>query len=218
MFIKLRSFTTILRLGLGAVCAASMAFAYAETQVEGEDVEEVIVTEQRLPDDLNPVRIQRIRDANGKGARLYRHGNYGEAFPYLLTAAKRGFKLAQARVGYIYQEGLGGVQRDAIAAIGWVGVAAASETTPEIRSHFKAMMKAVPETFRPQAEAIVADYRARYGGDAVGNHCENRRLAGTHISRLKCTFDDEFDFRDGIQTAEIDGLLSVPTIPPPQEN
>ena len=208
---------------MAAVVGASGSFAEEAEPASGEvgdvgDVEEVVVTEQRLePGNLNPISIQRLRDANGKGARLYRHGRYGKAFPHLLAAAKSGFKLAQARVGYIYQEGLGGIQRDAFAAIGWMGVAATHETTPEILAHFKAMMQVVPDQFKPKAEAIVADYRVRYGSEAAGIHCEKQRAAGTHISRLKCVFDNEFDFRDGIDSALIGDLLAVP-IPPPDEN
>lgn len=220
---ELRNFTAGLRFCVLGVLTLAMPVsttlcAQAEEQADRDDVEEVIVTEQRLPEELNPVQMQRVRDANGKGARLYRHGKYGEAFPYLLAAAKRGFKLSQARVGYIYQEGLGGVERNAFAAIGWMGVAATADTTPEIRKHFKAMMKAVPEPFRPQAESIVADYRERYGSENVGTHCYNTRWAGTHISRLTCTFDNEFDFRDGVDSNDLDGLLNAPTLPPPEEN
>ena len=202
-----------------ATGAAAVAHgAVADEQTFADDMEEVLVTEKPLDaDDLKPIMMQRVRDANGRGARLYRHGRYADAFPHLLAAAKRGFKLAQARVGYIYQEGLGGVQRDAYAAIGWLGVAATHDTTPEILAHYKAMMKAVPEPFRPHAEEIVADYRERYGASTVGLHCANERLAGTHISRLKCVFDNEFEFRDSLDSAVIGDILAVP-IPPPEEN
>lgn len=205
-----------LLLGLAGLPAAG---AETPRKAVGDDVEEVVVTEERIaPEDFNPVLMQRVRDSNGRGARLYRQGRYRDAFPYLLAAAKRGFKLAQARVGYIYQEGLGGVNRDAFAAIGWIGAAATHDTTPEIRAHFKAMLAAVPAPFKPQAEAIVADYRSRYSGDAVGMSCENRRLAGTHISRLKCVFDNEFDFRDGVDAALMGDLFTPATIPPPEQN
>ena len=42
--------------------------------------------------------MQQIYDLRGVGACLYGKGRYEEAFPYLQAAARKGFKLAQARL------------------------------------------------------------------------------------------------------------------------
>ncbi len=170
-----------------------------------ESIEEIIVEGRR--DKINPIRMARVRSDNGRGSRLYRHGKYGEAFPYLYSAAENGFKLAQARISYIYQLGLGGVPRDAKAAIGWIGVAASPTTAPQIRNYFKKFMDHIPEKHMPQVSEIVEEYTARYGSKSVGLFCKNARLAGTHISRLKCDFKDEYNFRDGIDDAlNVEGI------------
>ncbi len=166
-------------------------------QADSNDpIEEILVEGEQTNADLNPVEMGRLRDDSGEGARLYRRKRYREAYPLLLSAAENGFKYAQARVSFIYQQGLGGVKADARAAIGWLGVAASPVTAPEIMNYYKKFMDAIPEDRRPAAEQIVAEYRARYDSDAMGLHCQRERMAGTHVSRLKCEFEEEFDARD----------------------
>ncbi len=164
-------------------------------------IEEVIVTGERQQD-INPVVMSEIYNSSGKGGWLYRKGRYEEAFPHLLAAAQQGFKLAQARVSYLYQRGLG-VPRDAEAAIGWLGVAATPATTPEIRDYYKRVMAHFPESYGPRIEEIVDFYIAKYGSEATRVNCENTRLAGTHISRLKCDFLDAPDYRDVLDSGDL---------------
>lgn len=159
-----------------------------------EYVEEVVVIgEQQTPYFvMDPVTIQRIRDDHGKGSRLYRQKRYEEAYPYLINAARSGFKLSQARVGFMYHKGLGGINRDGVAAIGWIGVAASGTTSPEIRDYFKAIMRQVPEEHLETVRQIVAQYEHDFGSDATGVTCDNTRMAGFHASRLKCDHEDEY--------------------------
>jgi len=164
-------------------------------------IEEVIVTGERQQD-INPVVMSEIYNSNGKGGWLYRKGRYEEAFPHLLAAAQQGFKLAQARVSYLYQRGLG-VPRDAEAAIGWLGVAATPATSPEVRDYYKRVLAHFPESYGPRIEEIVEFYIAKYGSDATRVDCENTRLAGTHISRLKCDFRDAPDYRDVLDSGDL---------------
>jgi|TARA_Y100000310_G_scaffold58867_1_gene54188 hypothetical protein len=164
-----------------------------------EPIEEIVVEGRRVR--INPIGMARVRNDSGRGGRLYRQGKFAEAFPYLQSAAENGFKFAQARISYIYQLGLGGVPRDARAAIGWIGVAASRTTAPQIRDYFKKFMDQIPQEQMPQVSEIVEEYRARYGSKAAGLFCKNARLAGTHISRLKCDFKDEYNFRDALDNA-----------------
>jgi hypothetical protein len=175
-----------------------------DAAVAGESVEEaveevLVIGEKRKRPYLkmDAVTLSRIRNDGGKGARLYRQKRYEEAFPLLLRAAEGGMKMAQARVGYIYHKGLGGVERDGEAALGWIGVAASGTTSPEIRNYFKAVMAEVPDNYVQVAEEIIAAYDGKYGDAATGFRCDMERQAGTHISRLKCDHEDEWD-RDDI--------------------
>lgn len=53
------------------------------------------------------------------GKKLYDQGNYKEAFPFLLQAAKNNVGDAQHRVGYMYHQGLGGTQQNYSEAKYW---------------------------------------------------------------------------------------------------
>ena len=174
-----------------------------QAAADGSDVEDVIVVVGERGAAEAPVLMNEVTSANGKGGWLYRNRRYKEAFPYLLTAAEHGFKLAQARVSYIYQQGLGDVPRNADAAIGWLGVAASPTTTPEVRNYYLRVLDQFPQEYRGRIDEIVAEYRQKYGASATRVDCENDRLAGTHISRLKCDFRDAPIYRDALESDEI---------------
>ena len=131
-----------------------------------------------------------VYDARRTGADLYRRGRYEEAFPHLLVAARRGFKFAQARVGFLYQQGLGTPQ-DPEAAIGWLGVAAKGETMPEIRNHFNALWEKIPDVYRPRLREVIDGFDAKYGARANRVACDTSHKAGTFTKRLTCRFMDE---------------------------
>jgi hypothetical protein len=170
------------------------------------DMDDILVEGEKT--EIDPVMMGRIRYDHGRGARLYRAGKYEEALPYLLVAAKRGFKLSQARVSYIYHQGFGDIPRDAEAAIGWLGAAASPTSNPEIRNYFKRFRAGLPVEYHAVFDSIVEDYVARYGSKAVGMDCTNTRQAGTHISNLKCDFKDEYEFRDGLDDGSISEGIS----------
>lgn len=205
---------------LALVPAAIAASAFA---VEGEgnpgrladdglgssDVEEVIVTAERPEAGIVlPIEyMQQTYEARGKGSCFYRRGKYEEAFPYLLAAAKRGFKFAQARVGYLYERGIG-VSRDPYAAVGWYAVAAEGRTHPEIRTYFNAAWRRIPEQHLPRFEAVAQEYRTTYGAKAHRVTCDLDRAMGSYLPRLTCRFADEAvhnDYRDLIRLIEDGG-------------
>lgn len=144
-----------------------------------------------------------IRDVHTKGGELYRRRHYKEAFPYLLFAAREGFKVSQARLSFIYQQGLGGVTRDGESAIGWLGVAASRKSSPEISNYYAAQRELVPEDLVPHIDEIVDSYIAEYGSDATNIYCDNTRPAASHISTLKCDHQLEFEYRDILHRDEI---------------
>ena len=134
--------------------------------------------------------MQQIYDLRGVGSCLYAKGRYIEAFPYLRAAARSGFKLAQARLAFLYQQGLG-TKRDPHAAIGWYGVAATGTTLPEIRNGYKRIMRRIPEEQRPAVAELVDEYREQYGADRHRVDCDLSVRAGTFLKKLTCRFRDE---------------------------
>ena len=164
----------------------------ADEGLRSSEVEEVIVTAERPePGIVLPIEyMQQTYEARGKGSCLYQRGNYEEAFPYLLAAAKRGFKFAQARVGYLYQQGIG-VAQDPYAAVGWFAVAAEGRTHPEIRSYFKDVWRRIPEEYLARFEAVAEEYRTEYGATAHRVACDLDRALGSYLPKLTCRFADE---------------------------
>ncbi|MEM7363337.1 MAG: hypothetical protein AAF525_04900 [Pseudomonadota bacterium] len=142
------------------------------------------------------------RDADSIGAQHYRKGDYEQAFPYLQKAARNGFKMAQARISHIYLNGLGGIDRNVQAGIGWLGVAADRPTSPEIRKSLKDLRKQIPAERRARFDQVVDAYREEYHPSKLGVKCTNERSAGSHISRLKCDYTESRNLDDEIQLEE----------------
>lgn len=134
--------------------------------------------------------MQQTYDSRGKGACFYRKGRYEEAFPYLQAAARKGFKLAQARLGFLYQQGLG-TDRDPYAAVGWYSVAAVGTTLPEIRNYFTDVWRRIPEEHQPRFEAVVKEYRANYSARHHRVDCDFSHRLGTFQKQLTCRFRDD---------------------------
>ena len=156
------------------------------------DIEEIVVTAPRPERGKVPSyeRVFQIYESRRKGAWLYQQGRYDEAFPHLLAAAQSGFKFAQARVGFLYQQGLG-TEQDPYAAVGWIGLAAEGDSHPEIKNYFRNLWERIPEDYEPSLEAVIDEYREKYSAKANRVGCDMSRKAGTHIKFLTCRFMDE---------------------------
>ena len=157
-----------------------------------DNIEEIVVTAPRPERGKVPSyeRVFQIYESRRKGAWLYQQGKYEEAFPHLLAAARSGFKFAQARVGFLYQQGLGTPQ-DPYAAVGWLGLAAEGTSHPEIKNYFRDLWARIPEPYVPGLEAVIDDYRGKYSAKANRVGCDMSRTAGSHIRKLTCRFMDE---------------------------
>lgn len=175
------------------------ATASADESVEYESttMEEQVVTEVRRVIE-NAFSFNDFHQVNDRGEYYYRIGRYKDAFPYLLASAKRGFKIAQAQVGYIYLTGQGVIKPSKATALGWLGVAASPKSDPEIKNYYKDLLKTIPEHLKPKLELVVQDFIAKYGTEATGMSCDHIRRAGTHVSDLKCNFEGEFEHRDAL--------------------
>lgn len=184
---------------------APVAAAQAGELADPDDVEEVIVSAERLP---VPSRIEMMDtyQAQGQGTKHFRRRDYGRAYPHLVTAAKRGFKTAQARLAYIYLHGLGGIPYDPVRGVGWLSVAASPETMPWIRRYSKRIWKIVPERYVTDLEIVADRYRAKYGRGATGVSCNRNRRAGTHRTALTCLFDHEALHEDPLMREALLGV------------
>ena len=182
---------------LSTVLPAHAASPAEPERADPEDVEEVIVSADRLP---VPSRIE-VMDtyqAQGQGTKHFRRRDYARAYPHLLAAAKRGFKTAQARLAYIYLHGLGGIPYDPVRGVGWLSVAASPETMPWIRRYSKRIWKVVPDRYVADLELVADRYRAKYGRGETGVSCNRNRRAGTHQTVLTCLFDHESVHEDAL--------------------
>ena len=140
--------------------------------------------------------ISEVYEAANRGSQLYREKRYKEALPFLVVAAKRGFKWAQASAADIYLHGRGGVPADLEAGIGWLGVAAQPRTSNSILQYYKESRDLMPERFTEAAlDAIVADYRAEYGNNEHRVACRFDTDPGNawsfNFKTLRCHFIDE---------------------------
>lgn len=176
--------------------------AVAATVEEVEDferttMEEMVVSEVREQIE-NAFTYNDFHTVKDRAEYYYRIGRYKDAFPYLLASAKRGFKIAQAQVGYIYLTGQGVVKPSKATALAWLGVAASPRSDPEIKNYYKDLMKTVPEELKPKVEELVQSFIDTYGPKATGMSCIHVRRAGTHVSDLKCNFKGEFEHRDAL--------------------
>jgi hypothetical protein len=147
--------------------------------------------------------------ARSKGSLLYRQGKFAEAFPYLLVAAKRGFKLAQARVGFLFQQGLG-TERDGEAAIAWLALSSTPDTLPEIRNYFRQQWAKIPPEYLPYLEEVIEEYREAFGDRENRVVCDMSRKAGTHFEKLTCRFMDESFYQDFSEAINSD--VAIPQI------
>lgn len=185
---------------LGAEVPVGLQEPETDVEFTGDIEDEIIVTAEKLArgEIPSPTYIVQTYSVVNRGSRLYREGKYKEALPHLVTAAKRGFKWAQARTGDIYLHGRDGVPRDIEAGIGWLGVAAKPETDPAIRNYFRDAMAEVRPEHLLYFATIVAEYRRQWSSDGYRVTCERApRIDGIHgsqslrMKQLRCAFMDE---------------------------
>ena len=175
----------------------------ADMAIDGYgDVEEMVVVAPIItaqPPEFGQIPsgafISQVYEAASRGAELYREKRYKEALPFLVIAAKRGFKWAQASAADIYLHGRGGAAVDLEAGIGWLGVAAQPRTTNSIMEFYTESRALLPERYTPEAvEEIVSNYRSEYGNLNHRVACRHQPIDpgwSMRIKNLRCHFIDE---------------------------
>ncbi len=196
----------IARLALLMVLAvpAVAAESVAEQGPSRDDIEEITVTAPRpekfeLPDVEFVIETYSSRR---KGAELYNDGHYEEAFPHLLAAAQRGFKMAQARVGYLYLSGLG-VEQDVETAIVWLSVASRGSTAPEIRNYLRPLWEKIPASYVPELNERIEEYDAIYGAKVNRVGCDFSQTTRSRIKKLSCRYMDQCRYWTTAATPEL---------------
>ena len=184
--------------GTGADCPRGDT-PVEEVRVVGERVVEMSLAERR-----------EIYQQLAQGRRLYSDSQYKRAFPFLLNTAKHGFKDAQARVGYIYLNGLGEVARDSTVAVGWFGVAASGNSSPDIKNYFNDIWSRIPEEHVPYFREVVEEHESRYGEHATGVTCDLHRPVRSFVKRLSCYFK-----MDQLLMDELAPLIKEHSMSPP---
>ena len=165
------------------------------------DIEEMVVTapvitapEPEFGQIPSGQFISQVYDAFSQGAHLYKRKRYKEALPFLLAAAKRGFKWAQASAADIYLHGRGGVPVDLEAGIGWLGTAAEPRTAHSIVEFYEESRALLPTQYTPEAvDAIVAGYRDQYANSQHRVACRSAAFDTSWSIRIKsvrCHFID----------------------------
>ena len=166
--------------------------ADAESQGAERPLEEMTVTARRV---LNAQDRRRIYAELAEAKKLYSRNQIEAALPYLLSTAAHGFKDSQAKVGHIYLQGLGSVERDSQQAVGWLGVASSGATSPTIRNYFNDVWERIPEHYVPHFEEVVDEFTRKYGEGATGMVCKLDRPLRSHQKKLACFFKE--DVEDG---------------------
>ena len=185
-------------------------------------VEEVRVTGERVVE-LSLDERREIYRQLAQGRRLYSDSQYKRAFPFLLNTAKHGFKDAQARVGYIYLNGLGEVARDSTVAVGWFGVAASGNSSPDIRNYFNDLWNRIPEEHVPYFREVVEEYKSKYGEHANRVTCDLHRPVHSFVKRLACYFEMDQRLMDELGPLFMEHSMSPPSTesssrPPPDDD
>ena len=164
-------------------------------------MEEVLVTAERLEKGERPTGtiIVQTYNVRRRGMWLYEERRYEEALPLLLLAAQRGFKWPQAMAGDVYLHGRGGVPRDLETGIGWLGVAAAPRTEPQIDSYFRQAMAELSDPLRVAAATTVDRYRRQWNSTEWRVSCRHEVsdsltpiVTSLRLNRrLRCSYMDE---------------------------
>lgn len=180
------------------------------TMADNRIVEEVVVEGEKIdPFELTPLDFERIYSDRRAGTYYFNIGDYEKAYPHLLSAAKNGFKDAQAQVGFIIIHGLGGVQKSNIRGVGWLGVASQGETAPTYRNYFRKIWKEIPSEHIPMMTEVVGKYRDKFGSDELKVSCDYRSSTKSHISKLYCFFDREYEYLDVLDWNAIMSAIAI---------
>ncbi|MYD44391.1 MAG: sel1 repeat family protein [Gammaproteobacteria bacterium] len=151
-----------------------------------------------------------------RGMYLYGQSKFDEALPYLISSAKHGYKEAQARLAHLYLHGLGGVRRNDVVGVAWMGVAAHGETTPIIQRRYDELMSAVPPHHMAALKKVVEQYVEKYGSFEQTVVCEIAKHASTFISKNRCYFEYEFAVLSALEIADMQDFYRDQIIPPDQ--
>lgn len=191
-------------------------------------LEKMTIIGEKTDQPLTHQEMLQAYEDHKEGNRLFDQKKYREAYPYLLSAAKVGFKDSQARLGFILLHGLGDVRAHHSRAIGWFSAAATGKTRPVVKRYYEMLMDSVPESKLAAIQQVVDGYQETYGRSDPVVTCSKERMTRSHIKRLRCFFTDTMVAATALENDDYRAVMagpeggihlvgSDPIIPPPEE-
>ena len=189
-------------------------------------LEKMTIVGEKPDQPLTHEEMLQAYEDHKEGNRLFDQKKYREAYPYLLSAAKVGFKDSQARLGFILLHGLGDVRAHHSRAIGWFSAAATGKTRPVVKRYFEMLMDSIPESKLAAIQQVVDGYQETYGRNDPVVTCSKERMTRSHIKRLRCFFTDTMVAATALENDDYRAVMagpeggihlvgSDPIIPPP---
>jgi len=158
------------------------------------EIEEVVVTWQPFeylpsdPEEFSVRDIRQMRGIRGLANRWYREGEYAMAYPILLELAKRGFKDSQSRLAYILFNGVDGIEKSNLRALGWLGASAHGRTEPRFKVLFNKYIRQVPQEYRPTVDRVVTAYQEAFSNEEHLDCSIEHPYAEGVVKRVYCRF------------------------------
>ena len=169
------------------LCAALLLALHAcGVDAEAEREPDITVTAERVGKwEMSYEDMEFVARAIRCGKRLYGDDQKHAAWPYIRMGARYGDIDSQYIAATMLRTGEV-VPKDWDAAVGWLGVAAEGDIKPMAQKRLRETREAMcggREDCEQRFDAIVADYRHRYGRRATGMAC--RRIKGTRGLSLR---------------------------------
>ena len=102
--------------------------------------------------------------------------------------------------------------RDSTVAVGWFGVAASGNSSPDIRNYFNDLWNRIPEEHVPYFREVVEEYKSKYGEHANRVTCDLHRPVRSFVKRLVCHFEMDQRLMD-----ELGPLVKEHSMSPPSD-
>ncbi|NOU49068.1 sel1 repeat family protein [Pseudoalteromonas sp. JBTF-M23] len=126
----------------------------------------------------------KLYKAEMNGLKLYRSGNYEQAFELLKEPAQMGYKGAQYVLAFMFLKGQY-VEQSTVLGMGWLGVAKEADVK-DWNIQFDKFYAVAPEGLKTKIDAKVAQYIAQFGLKAQNVTCKKSLNTSTKRVDVKC--------------------------------
>ncbi|KZN38109.1 hypothetical protein N474_01440 [Pseudoalteromonas luteoviolacea CPMOR-2] len=133
--------------------------------------------------------IDAIHKQERNGIKLYQQGHYARAYEELGELATWGYKDAQYYLAFMFLKGQH-LEQSTLIGMGWLGVASESGIKEWVELYNALYAKATP-TMRTKIDAVVADYKHKFGMKAQFVSCRKTQTPPSMKIAIKCTKEDK---------------------------